>query len=168
MCWMSVHPVERGQRDIIPHRLCCVFTLFACSLRNKNMKVKTHWCQGKQVLWYRLELRREMNHKALSTFSFFVWERQYNSFKASPFPQNPLALDQLQMRGLLMTLPLSLLLPPGCRIENCESCFSKDFCTKCKSGFYLHKGRCFDKCPEGFAPLEDTMECGGMWSETNM
>lgn len=57
-----------------------------------------------------------------------------------------------------------------CRIENCESCFSKDFCTKCKSGFYLHKGRCFDKCPEGFAPLEDTMECGegcevGQWSE---
>ncbi|XP_047216262.1 R-spondin-2 [Girardinichthys multiradiatus] len=57
-----------------------------------------------------------------------------------------------------------------CRIDNCESCFSKDFCTKCKSGFYLHKGRCFDKCPEGFAPLEDTMECGegcevGQWSE---
>ncbi|XP_031730360.1 R-spondin-2 isoform X2 [Anarrhichthys ocellatus] len=57
-----------------------------------------------------------------------------------------------------------------CRIENCESCFSKDFCTKCKSGFYLHKGRCFDKCPEGFAPLEETMECGegcevGQWSD---
>nr|XP_057909732.1 R-spondin-2 [Doryrhamphus excisus] len=57
-----------------------------------------------------------------------------------------------------------------CRIDNCESCFSKDFCTKCKLGFYLHKGRCFDKCPEGFAPVEDTMECGegcevGQWSE---
>ncbi|KAG7263280.1 hypothetical protein CRUP_028188 [Coryphaenoides rupestris] len=47
-----------------------------------------------------------------------------------------------------------------CRIENCESCFSRDFCTKCKSGFYLHKGHCLDKCPEGFAPLEDSMECG--------
>ncbi|MBN3318831.1 RSPO2 protein, partial [Atractosteus spatula] len=47
-----------------------------------------------------------------------------------------------------------------CRIENCDSCFSKDFCTKCKSGFYLHKGRCFEECPEGFAPLEDSMECG--------
>ncbi|XP_061531518.1 R-spondin-2 isoform X1 [Phycodurus eques] len=58
----------------------------------------------------------------------------------------------------------------GCRIDNCESCFSKDFCMKCKSGFYLHKGRCFDMCPEGFAPLEDIMECGdgcevGQWSE---
>ncbi|XP_061531519.1 R-spondin-2 isoform X2 [Phycodurus eques] len=57
-----------------------------------------------------------------------------------------------------------------CRIDNCESCFSKDFCMKCKSGFYLHKGRCFDMCPEGFAPLEDIMECGdgcevGQWSE---
>ncbi|MBN3299882.1 RSPO2 protein, partial [Amia calva] len=48
-----------------------------------------------------------------------------------------------------------------CRIENCDSCFSKDFCTKCKAGFYLHKGRCFEECPEGFAPLEDSMECGG-------
>ncbi|KAG9342789.1 hypothetical protein JZ751_015655, partial [Albula glossodonta] len=58
----------------------------------------------------------------------------------------------------------------GCRIENCESCFSKDFCTKCKAGFYLHKGRCFEECPEGFAPSEDSMECGegcevGQWSE---
>ncbi|TRY97541.1 hypothetical protein DNTS_000344 [Danionella cerebrum] len=57
-----------------------------------------------------------------------------------------------------------------CRIDDCEACFSKDFCTKCKPGFYLHKGRCFEKCPEGFAPLEDTMECGegcevGQWSE---
>ncbi|KAI2551034.1 RSPO2 isoform 6, partial [Pan troglodytes] len=26
-----------------------------------------------------------------------------------------------------------------CRIENCDSCFSKDFCTKCKVGFYLHR-----------------------------
>lgn len=49
----------------------------------------------------------------------------------------------------------------GCRIENCDSCFSKDFCTKCKVGFYLHRGRCFDECPDGFAPLDETMECVG-------
>uniref|UniRef100_A0A8C2LU20 R-spondin 2 n=1 Tax=Cricetulus griseus TaxID=10029 RepID=A0A8C2LU20_CRIGR len=48
-----------------------------------------------------------------------------------------------------------------CRIENCDSCFSKDFCTKCKVGFYLHRGRCFDECPDGFAPLDETMECVG-------
>ncbi|TKC41587.1 hypothetical protein EI555_020095, partial [Monodon monoceros] len=46
-----------------------------------------------------------------------------------------------------------------CRIENCDSCFSKDFCTKCKVGFYLHRGRCFEECPDGFAPLDETMEC---------
>ncbi|MBW02108.1 R-spondin-2, partial [Eschrichtius robustus] len=58
----------------------------------------------------------------------------------------------------------------GCRIENCDSCFSKDFCTKCKVGFYLHRGRCFEECPDGFAPLDETMECVegcevGHWSE---
>ncbi|NWY28894.1 RSPO2 protein, partial [Pheucticus melanocephalus] len=57
-----------------------------------------------------------------------------------------------------------------CRIENCDSCFSRDFCTKCKSGFYLHRGRCFRGCPTGFAALEELMECVegcevGQWSE---
>ncbi|XP_043921647.1 R-spondin-2 [Protopterus annectens] len=57
-----------------------------------------------------------------------------------------------------------------CGIENCDSCFSKEFCTKCKVGFYLHKGRCFEECPEGFAPVEESMECiegcdVGPWSE---
>lgn len=68
-------------------------------------------------------------------------------FTSPPLPASP-----------LISSPLP---PTGCRIDNCESCFSKDFCTKCKAGFYLHKGRCSEKCPEGFAPLEDTMECGG-------
>ncbi|KAF7247001.1 R-spondin-2 [Varanus komodoensis] len=58
----------------------------------------------------------------------------------------------------------------GCRIENCDSCFSRDFCTKCKPGFYLYRGRCFGECPDGFAPLEEMMECVegcevGPWSE---
>ncbi|XP_053098727.1 R-spondin-2 isoform X3 [Hemicordylus capensis] len=57
-----------------------------------------------------------------------------------------------------------------CRIENCDSCFSRDFCTKCKPGFYLYRGRCFGECPDGFAALEETMECVegcevGPWSE---
>ncbi|XP_009321410.1 PREDICTED: R-spondin-2 [Pygoscelis adeliae] len=58
----------------------------------------------------------------------------------------------------------------GCRIENCDSCFSRDFCTKCKTGFYSHRGRCFRGCPPGFAALEELMECVegcevGQWSE---
>ncbi|GCC23733.1 R-spondin-3 [Chiloscyllium punctatum] len=46
-----------------------------------------------------------------------------------------------------------------CRADNCDTCFNKNFCTKCKPGFYLHKGRCFDICPEGFTPNNQTMEC---------
>uniref|UniRef100_A0A4W3ICQ0 R-spondin 3 n=1 Tax=Callorhinchus milii TaxID=7868 RepID=A0A4W3ICQ0_CALMI len=45
-----------------------------------------------------------------------------------------------------------------CRADNCDTCFNKNFCTKCKAGFYLHKGRCFDICPEGFTPNNQTME----------
>ncbi|KAL4629793.1 R-spondin-2-like [Arapaima gigas] len=57
-----------------------------------------------------------------------------------------------------------------CRLQNCESCFSKDFCTKCTLGFYSHKGRCFEECPEGFSLLEESMECVegcevGPWSD---
>lgn len=122
---------------------------------NKNRKMK----KAKQVFWNKLEPWRGMIYRALSCFFVLFWGRG-----GIILSRTPLALDQVQMRRLLRRWTFSsfLLLPPGCRIDNCESCFSKDFCTKCKSGFYLHKGRCFDKCPEGFAPLEDTMECGGM------
>ncbi|XP_061106936.1 R-spondin-1 [Conger conger] len=46
-----------------------------------------------------------------------------------------------------------------CRIENCEACFSKGFCTKCKEGLYSHRGRCYSSCPRGFSTANDTMEC---------
>ncbi|NXC21691.1 RSPO1 protein, partial [Corythaeola cristata] len=48
-----------------------------------------------------------------------------------------------------------------CKIENCESCFSRNFCTKCKEGLYLHKGRCYVTCPEGYSAANGTMECSG-------
>ncbi|KTG44768.1 hypothetical protein cypCar_00013704, partial [Cyprinus carpio] len=47
-----------------------------------------------------------------------------------------------------------------CKIENCEACFSRNFCTKCKEGLYSHRGRCFSSCPEGFT-INGTMECVG-------
>lgn len=47
-----------------------------------------------------------------------------------------------------------------CKIENCEACFSRNFCTKCKEGLYSHRGRCFSSCPEGFT-VNGTMECVG-------
>ncbi|KAG6928346.1 R-spondin 1 [Chelydra serpentina] len=46
-----------------------------------------------------------------------------------------------------------------CKIENCEACFSRNFCTKCKEGLYLHKGRCYSTCPDGYSAANGTMEC---------
>nr|AWT24649.1 RSPO1 [Protopterus annectens] len=46
-----------------------------------------------------------------------------------------------------------------CKIDNCEACFSRNFCTKCKEGLYLHKGKCYSTCPDGFTAVNDTMEC---------
>ncbi|XP_060926008.1 R-spondin-4 [Limanda limanda] len=58
-----------------------------------------------------------------------------------------------------------------CRSLDCEHCFSRDFCTKCKSGFLLHKGKCLTSCPkETFAHQTDCVDnCLfaplGDWSE---
>ncbi|XP_018412735.1 PREDICTED: R-spondin-1 isoform X2 [Nanorana parkeri] len=61
-----------------------------------------------------------------------------------------------------------------CRVTNCENCFSRNFCTKCNDGFYLHKGVCYSTCPEGFIAANGTMECSseqcemsewGSWSQ---
>ncbi|XP_037535676.1 R-spondin-4 [Nematolebias whitei] len=58
-----------------------------------------------------------------------------------------------------------------CRSADCEHCFSRDFCTKCKPAFNLYKGKCLSRCPEGtFAHQADCLEdCPpasmGEWSE---
>uniref|UniRef100_A0A8C3IZ03 R-spondin-2 n=1 Tax=Chrysemys picta bellii TaxID=8478 RepID=A0A8C3IZ03_CHRPI len=48
-----------------------------------------------------------------------------------------------------------------CRSPSCESCFSKDFCMKCKEKFYLHKGKCFSACPPNTTAQPSTRECQG-------
>ncbi|KAH1182375.1 hypothetical protein KIL84_010129 [Mauremys mutica] len=48
-----------------------------------------------------------------------------------------------------------------CRSPSCESCFSKDFCMKCKEKFYLHKGKCFSTCPPNTTAQASTRECQG-------
>uniref|UniRef100_A0A663NDG8 R-spondin 4 n=1 Tax=Athene cunicularia TaxID=194338 RepID=A0A663NDG8_ATHCN len=48
-----------------------------------------------------------------------------------------------------------------CRSPSCESCFSRDFCMKCKDKFYLHKGQCFRQCPPSTAAQPGTRECQG-------
>ncbi|XP_063810417.1 R-spondin-1 [Pseudophryne corroboree] len=52
-----------------------------------------------------------------------------------------------------------------CKMNNCEDCFSKTFCTKCNDGFYLHKGGCYSTCPEGFVIANGTMECSSAQCE---
>uniref|UniRef100_K7GE99 R-spondin 4 n=1 Tax=Pelodiscus sinensis TaxID=13735 RepID=K7GE99_PELSI len=57
-----------------------------------------------------------------------------------------------------------------CRSPSCESCFSKDFCMKCKETFYLHKGKCLGTCPPNTTARPSTRECQemcemGPWSE---
>uniref|UniRef100_A0A8C2XGF8 R-spondin 4 n=1 Tax=Cyclopterus lumpus TaxID=8103 RepID=A0A8C2XGF8_CYCLU len=58
-----------------------------------------------------------------------------------------------------------------CRSLDCDHCFSRDFCTRCRAGFQLHKGRCLARCPAGtVAHLTDCLEdCllapSGQWSD---
>ncbi|XP_075054198.1 R-spondin-1 [Mixophyes fleayi] len=52
-----------------------------------------------------------------------------------------------------------------CKMNNCEDCFSKTFCTKCNDGFYIHKGGCYSTCPEGFIAANGTMECSSVQCE---
>lgn len=53
---------------------------------------------------------------------------------------------------------------PECKAD-CDTCFNKNFCTKCKSGFYLHLGKCLDNCPEGLEANNHTMECVSIGEE---
>ncbi|KAK7155781.1 hypothetical protein R3I93_010438 [Phoxinus phoxinus] len=58
-----------------------------------------------------------------------------------------------------------------CKAPECERCFNKDFCTKCKGGFLLFKGKCFKSCPEGTFPQSTDCVEGcvfGVWSEWSL
>uniref|UniRef100_A0A8B9LB99 R-spondin 4 n=1 Tax=Astyanax mexicanus TaxID=7994 RepID=A0A8B9LB99_ASTMX len=57
-----------------------------------------------------------------------------------------------------------------CITPECERCFDKDFCTKCKRGFLLYKGKCLSSCPEVICVfslcLEDCVfSTAGNWAE---
>ncbi|XP_061920288.1 R-spondin-3 [Entelurus aequoreus] len=45
-----------------------------------------------------------------------------------------------------------------CRPE-CDSCFNKNFCLRCRTGFYLHQGKCQEICPEGLVRSDTQREC---------
>ncbi|XP_036394912.1 R-spondin-3 [Megalops cyprinoides] len=43
--------------------------------------------------------------------------------------------------------------------SDCDSCFNRNFCTRCKAGYYLHRGKCQESCPEGLVPSSTQREC---------
>uniref|UniRef100_A0A8C6WJR0 R-spondin 3 n=1 Tax=Neogobius melanostomus TaxID=47308 RepID=A0A8C6WJR0_9GOBI len=56
-----------------------------------------------------------------------------------------------------------------CR-EDCASCFSESFCTRCHSGHFLFRGKCERSCPFGLTANAELRECKvhcevGEWSE---
>lgn len=63
----------------------------------------------------------------------------------------------------LYPLFLSPLCLSECKIDNCEACFNRNFCTKCKEGMYSHSGRCYVSCPPDQHTANETMECVGEW-----
>lgn len=46
-----------------------------------------------------------------------------------------------------------------CKIEHCQKCFTKGYCTNCKPGFFLHDGKCLEKCPPNLYANELESEC---------
>uniref|UniRef100_UPI00358F16E7 R-spondin-3-like isoform X2 n=1 Tax=Myxine glutinosa TaxID=7769 RepID=UPI00358F16E7 len=65
-----------------------------------------------------------------------------------------------------------------CKLHNCDTCFSRNFCMSCTGGFLLHRGTCHEACPRGFSANSRSRECrrtavpteegdcvAGQWSE---
>ncbi|KAK2902743.1 hypothetical protein QQF64_010419 [Cirrhinus molitorella] len=43
--------------------------------------------------------------------------------------------------------------------SECDSCFNRNFCLRCRAGSYLHKGKCMESCPDGLVPSDTKKEC---------
>lgn len=43
--------------------------------------------------------------------------------------------------------------------SECDTCFDKNFCTRCRAGSYLHKGKCQESCPGDLVPNDIKREC---------
>lgn len=48
----------------------------------------------------------------------------------------------------------------GCK-EECHSCFSEHFCTRCPPGRFLFWGKCETSCPNGLTANTSLRECTG-------
>ncbi|TRY97529.1 hypothetical protein DNTS_000332 [Danionella cerebrum] len=43
--------------------------------------------------------------------------------------------------------------------SECDSCFNRNFCLRCRAGSYLYKGKCMESCPDGLVPSDTKKEC---------
>ncbi|XP_016136658.1 R-spondin-3-like [Sinocyclocheilus grahami] len=43
--------------------------------------------------------------------------------------------------------------------SECDSCFNRNFCLRCRAGSYLHKGKCMESCPDELMPSDTKKEC---------
>ncbi|XP_071964617.1 R-spondin-2-like [Antedon mediterranea] len=46
-----------------------------------------------------------------------------------------------------------------CRVENCDVCFSKNYCSRCLSTHYFYLGKCVTTCPRDHYADRKTGEC---------
>nr|XP_039264598.1 R-spondin-2-like [Styela clava] len=46
-----------------------------------------------------------------------------------------------------------------CQVLNCASCFTSNYCTTCKDGYFLHDAKCLKTCPDNMAPNSATKKC---------
>ncbi|KPP73364.1 R-spondin-3-like, partial [Scleropages formosus] len=47
---------------------------------------------------------------------------------------------------------------PECQLD-CDCDFTGNFCTRCRAGHYLYRGKCQESCPEGLKPNDRLREC---------
>lgn len=85
---------------------------------------------------------------------------QYQKFEGKIITQSPV----FKLTEYLLLFFFVSLCFAECKIDNCEACFNRNFCTKCKEGLYSHSGRCYVSCPPGQRTVNETMECVGEWS----
>lgn len=89
----------------------------------------------------------------------YLWRLFYNARVIwSDFALNSSVCERAcgfswQRASMLLSVCIS-----ECKAD-CETCFTRNFCTKCKSGFYLYSGKCLEKCPDGLEANNHTMEC---------
>lgn len=46
-----------------------------------------------------------------------------------------------------------------CRVDLCNTCLTRNYCSVCKKGSFSHRGKCFSSCPDGLLPQNSTREC---------